>query len=580
MVSMGGQAIRPSQFVFTFGVGSIIEAPNGPRIIKGFSEWGRLFGAGRDISVNQFEIHDSSASALLGNGRIFKIPTNAQLNEPDNEPVFRTGYFPNWALCIRHGFLYELQQGDRTRCPDCNAAGEFHSGRKEGIRFVRACQDGHMDDVDWYGIVHHFKKDCSNTVFRWNSEGGSLRNVTIVCECGAQATLSDVYNLTRYCTGRYPETGRTRNSCDKESMVTLRGSSSLRISEIITTITLPRFSTKLHRIFDEVQLRTILTLKDDWTKKELLSYIEKMTASDPTLVNPRIVEEIKNSDETRLLEVIRDTKEFGKKRPTKIEDVRKEELRSLQEAAKFGFPPDPSSENPDFQVNKLHVRDNVPFGKHRLRIAPVDKLRVINVQKGYRRLGTEPANKVVPTFYDDGKNKWFPGIEQIGEGIFIDAGETPLDITSKEWKTEFSSSDGQIEYSPTFVWWHSLSHRIISALSIDSGYSSAAIRENVYTIPNIKTGSLTGGILLYTVQSGGDGTLGGLISLVPQFENVLDAAMRNIDFCSNDPLCNENGMKPGKHSGASCYACMLLSETSCAHRNMNLDRNLLRGNFK
>lgn len=578
---MAGQAIRPSQFVFTFGVGSVIEAPGGPRIIKQFSDWGRVFGSGRDESVSNFVIHDSIASALLDNGAIFRVPTNVELNEPDNETVFQTGYFPNWALCIRHGYLYELQHGDRTRCTGCVSEGDVHPGRREAIRFVRACEDGHLDDIDWYGIVHDFTKECGNSVFRWNSRGGSLRNVTITCEsCGSHATLSDIYNRTRYCTGRYPETGKSFSSCSKKAEVTLRGSSSLRIPEIITTITLPRFASRLHRIFDDIQMRTILSLKDEWTKEELLSALEKIGTSDPTLMDPAVIDEIQNAESIRFSEVVKDIKEFGTKRPTKIEEVRLEEFRSMQEAASLGFPPDPTSENPEFQVNKLHVRDNVSFGKYKLRVAPIDRLRVVNVQKGYRRLGTESKNRVVPTFYYDGKRKWFPGIEQIGEGIFIDAGGNSLGLESNEWDEQYVSSGNQLEYSPTFVWWHSLSHRIITALSIDSGYSSAAIRECVYTVKNEKTNSLTGGILLYTVQSGGDGTLGGLISLVPQFETVLDAAMRNVHFCSNDPLCSEDVIRTGKHSGASCYACMLLSETSCSHRNMHLDRNLLRWNFE
>jgi len=575
---MAGQAIRPSQFVFTFGVGSIIEAPDGPRIIKDFADWGRVFGSGRDESVSNFAIHDSIASALLENGQIFSLPTNVQLNEPDNETVFQTGYFPNWALCIRHGFLYELQHGDRTRCPGCGVRSN-HQGRKEAIRFVRACPDGHMDDIDWYGIVHKYKKDCSNSIFRWNSEGGSLRNVTIACDCGAHATLSDVYNMTKHCTGRYPEKGKQFTSCDKKADVTLRGSSSLRIPEIITTITLPRFASKLHRILDDIQMRTIIAMKDSWTKKELIGILDRMVQTDPTLLDSRIIDEINLSEEKRLGEVIKDVKEFSTKRPTKLEEVRKEEFRSLEESAQLGFPPDLTSENPEFQVNKSNVRENIMFGRHKLRITPIDRLRVVTVQKGYRRLGTDIENKIVPTFYYDGKRKWFPGIEQIGEGIFIDMAEIPLVIESKEWEEQFTVHDQALEYSPAFVWWHTLSHRIITALSIDSGYSSAAIRECVYAVQDSKTGSINGGILLYTVQSGGDGTLGGLISLVPRIESVLDAATRNLNFCSNDPLCTEDMIKTGKHSGASCYACMLLSETSCAHRNMYLDRNLLRGNL-
>lgn len=576
---MAGQAIRPSQFIFTFGVGSIIEAPDGPRIIKDFADWGRVFGSGRDESVSSFAIHDSIASALLENGQIFSVPTNVQLNELDNKTVFQTGCFPNWALCVRHGVLYEIQHGDKTRCPDCRARNN-HQVRREAIRFVRACPDGHLDDVDWYGIVHKYKKDCSNSIFRWNSESGSLRNVTIVCDCGAQATLSDVYNMTKHCTGKYPEKVKQPTSCDKPASVTLRGSSSLRIPEIITTITLPRFASKLHRILDDFQMRTIIATKNSWTKQEILDKLKMVQREDPTILDPRIIDEINNSDEERLREIIKDVKEFATKRPTKIDEVRKEEFRSLKEAAQLGFPLDLTSENPEFQVNKLHVRDNVTFGRHKLRVTPIDRLRVVNVQKGYRRLGTDITNKVVLTFYDDGKRKWFPGIEQMGEGIFIDMAEIPLGIQSQEWDEQFVSHDQTSEYSPTFVWWHTLSHRIITALSIDSGYSSAAIRESVYTVQDPKTGSISGGILLYTVQSGGDGTLGGLISLVPRIENVLDAAIRNLNFCSNDPLCKEDIIKTGKHSGASCYACILLSETSCSYRNMYLDRNLLRGNIE
>ncbi len=576
---MAGQEIRPSQFVFTFGVGSIIEAPGGPRVIKDFADWGRVFGSGRTPSVSDFKISDSRASAMLSNGLIFTIPTNVELEEPESQVVFSTSYFPGWALCTRHGFLYEIRSGRGTRCPDCISAGMRHPANKESIRFIRACPDGHMDDVDWFGIVHSYQKTCDRNIFRWTSTGGSLRNVTVSCDCGANATLADVYNRTSHCTGRFPEKGTSYSSCKKEARVTLRGSSSLRITELITTITLPRFASRLHRIFDDVQMRTIIAMKEEWRQEELLNIIRNMISEDPDLIDPRTLDEIESADEERLLQVIKDIKKFGRNKPTNIQDIRDEEFRSLQEVATIGHPPDPTSENPEFQVNKLKVRE-VNFGKHKLRITPIERLRVVIVQKGYRRLGTNPnVNALIETFYDDGRRKWYPGMEQIGEGIFIDMGKSPLKVNSHEWSEQFTSNNHSVDYSPTFVWWHTLSHRIINALSMDSGYSSASIRESVYTVINETTGESHGGILLYTAQSGGDGTLGGLISLVPDFEIVLDTATRNIDSCSNDPLCSEETIHAGGHSGASCYACLLLSETSCAHRNMFLDRNLLRSNL-
>ncbi|GAB4501348.1 MAG: hypothetical protein Fur0035_08900 [Anaerolineales bacterium] len=71
------------------------------------------------------------------------------------------------------------------------------------------------------------------------------------------------------------------------------------------------------------------------------------------------------------------------------------------------------------------------------------------------------------------------------------------------------------------------------------------------------------------------GTLGGLIALVPEFERVLERALHNLDTCSNDPLCGEEEFGKNHYNGAACYACALISETSCEHRNMSLDRKLL-----
>lgn len=578
---MQGQALRPTQFILTYGVGSLIEAPGGPRIILDFSKWGRVFGQGRTPSVNNFEIPESMVSSLLDNGRIFRIPTNIDFGAADNESVFQTGSFPNWALCIQHGYLYDLPPDDRTRCPECNTSGFHDVSRTEAIRFVKACPEGHMDDIDWRGMVHLTKnKNCNITAYHWRSEGGSLKDVTIECDCTAQATLRDVYRSTKLCTGRFPESGTSRSMhCDADAKVTLRGSSSLRIPEIISAITIPRFASRLHIMLDTPQMRVVFALKPEWTKKELLKTLQEMNEEDPTLIDPRAVDEIsKNSDE-RIADTIREIKKFSKTKPKTIEEFRVQEFHDLTNAAEYGHPPDPTSEKVEFQVNKIDVRESASFGSHNLRVAPIARLRVVMAQKGYRRLGTDHhVNKLVQTYYFDGSQKWFPGVQQYGEGIFIDAGKSAITVDSSDWEEKYAA-EPIIENLPQFVWWHSLSHRIISALSIDSGYSSAAIRESVYTVIDEKTRALSGGVLLYTTAPGGDGSLGGLISLVPDFETVLESAVRNLDFCSNDPLCSEVSVKTRGNNGAACYACMFLSETSCAHRNTYLDRNLLRSNL-
>jgi len=162
--------------------------------------------------------------------------------------------------------------------------------------------------------------------------------------------------------------------------------------------------------------------------------------------------------------------------------------------------------------------------------------------------------------------------------LFIDMDNhlfVPAGPRAASWRTRYADSpDSQDpnELDPVSVWWHTLSHRLLRALSVDSGYSSAAIRERVY-LSHDPQGQAHGGLLLYTVQPGGDGTLGGLISLADHFDEVLRSALRDVADCSNDPLCAEAPATGAP--GAACYSCLLASETSCERRNLHLDRLIL-----
>jgi hypothetical protein len=220
-------------------------------------------------------------------------------------------------------------------------------------------------------------------------------------------------------------------------------------------------------------------------------------------------------------------------------------------------------------------------------------------QVGYSRpIGDDEKLVAVEYTPPNESTAWYPGIELFGEGIFLDlvseleprgvAQHFPMQGRAhQKWLAAFTAQSGydrikdlinnQTDYlHPVFIWWHTLSHRLMTALSVDSGYSSAAIRERVYC--RTADGRTVGGLLLYTAQSGGDGTLGGLIGLIPHFERILRSALRDVDACSNDPICIEEEFGEDRVNGAACYACQLVSETSCEHRNMLLDRKLLLEN--
>jgi hypothetical protein len=266
------------------------------------------------------------------------------------------------------------------------------------------------------------------------------------------------------------------------------------------------------------------------------------------------------------------------------EEMRLDEYRRLRDAAAEGFPMEPGTSRPQFEVVRSDVRVfNTDHG--RFRITPVSRLRVVMVQTGYRRLDGNPVDRCATI---DGE-RWYPGVELFGEGVFVDLVDencdpAPVPVAggaSTAWRQVSPAAapwatDPGTQLDPAFVWLHTLSHRLISALSMSCGYSSAALRERIFLDASVP-GPRHGGILLYTVQPGGDGTLGGLISLVPRFERVLGRAFHDLDSCSNDPLCGRERFNHERVNGAACYACLFQSETSCEHRNASLDRNVLLG---
>ena len=588
------QHIRRSQFITTYGPGAILEGTTGPRVIPS-PEIG-LFIDGSRLRPNDYEISDQRMSqGLLGGARIFRLPSNAEGGAPSRQALYGTKPFPSWKLCLNSAghpaSSYVLYAG--SACPVCRST--WRRGI-EAIRFIAACPDGHMDDVDWHYFVHRGSSCQQTEWFRWFGGGGAISNIFIECpRCGSRSvSLGQAYGQSWVCSVRRPENeplssrpSRLGFRCRRSSRIVQRQASNLRIPELRTLFSIPPRYTTLHNLLQAGPIyENILGSAPD--SKERLERILRNLATRGRIGQASVDEVLRYS----WAEISRAISDVLADVPKTYHELIVEEFRALEESSREGAPPQRGStpESPViFHVDPDLVESVRGSSSMTYRVTPILKLRTIVVQYGYRReVDTDVRASVVPVSFPDRLNpdlKWYPGAEFLGEGVFITA-DGPVQLsgsTFAKWNEAlgrasdyppevFRDANSREELNPLFVWWHTMAHLLVRSIASEAGYSSASIRERIY----LNADASRGGVLLYATQPGSEGTLGGLIALVPHFQDIMNVALDQIPTCSGDPLCAEHVFERGGYNGAACYACMLLSETSCEHRNLWLDRALPR----
>ena len=176
---------------------------------------------------------------------------------------------------------------------------------------------------------------------------------------------------------------------------------------------------------------------------------------------------------------------------------------------------------------------------------------------------------------------WLPAIENRGEGIFLLFNRQQIDEWVKQktvqdrakvlekgfhcWQNEHRDSK-RIFPSIPYIFLHTLSHVLMTTITLECGYPSSSLRERIYAIPEIGYG-----ILLYTGSSDSEGTLGGIVEVGRKIDRYLLSALEKAKLCSHDPVCAqhlpENTYEKRFLHGAACHACLLVSETSCEMGN-------------
>ena len=679
---MDSTPVRPSQFVTRDGPGSLMPSAGSSILIPSITHIVEFLSSGskgKDVfnepdidgkrGLDKFVITDGKMERLLKQHnskpdkpfdkeiKVFRLPTNDDLGVPTTQPVL-TGYiFPKWGLCTQHNgtpilmeYTYE-NYNIILKCPLCEK-NNLRFVRGSAIRFVQACSNGHLQDLYWPGLVHAFSKECQNKIFSWKELGGGDNFVVQCIKCrksvsylGKTGLKARSVNGSLKCNGQFPEADPKFNPkiCESapadakskfipsRAKLIQKNSAGLHSGKMLSSIYIPKFAGVLYTGLYNIrrELSSFTKLKPDWTKFDLKKHLEEI--KDDNQIPTLTIAEVDSTEEGELanavsyvLDEMKKDANQVKQKPITETEANNEELNSLLEAAREGFPPDPEKREKRAFVNisDIITVKSKEFGLT-FRITPIRNIQVTRTQIGYSREiagekqtdATSRIGKLVrqSCYHDDGNTRWYLGDQMFGEALFIDIVSSEdtkvrggLDpISSKNFddlsiwsqinenrikeQNELDENDAEYEdktllvtnTNTRFVWWHSFCHNLLQNLSIDSGFSLVSLGERVYCHQK-NDGGFESGILIYTAATGSDGTLGGLVSLVEKtfMTGILRKTAESINSCSNDPVCSDIRINKNKVTGACCHACELISETTCGYQNKFLDRNIVRGTLE
>ena len=578
--------LRRTQLVTTFGSGAIVDMPDYSVVIAATNYW----------KDNSPVLHEPNLEKLLKVSH-FKQPyvsENAEDKLSPDIPAFR---FPIMHFCPDCGKLMPYWGfGDDTgkRCSQC----------KKNIvpsRFIAACINGHLEDFPYKWWVHDGDySQCpaadrnDKLEIHFSDETGGLESIVITCTaCGKSRSMAGSLGkeaLRGYrCHGKRPWIGMKPEHndpirCDAPMRGLQRGASNVYFSQTASALTIPPWSSRLNQ---EIELKwdSLSSFLDGNPSEQSLRDVARVVF-DPLLRTESY------SLDSIVSEIRKRKKEAGGSEEYTKQDLYEDEYQVFCRG---------DYEQPDdyqFRIERADIPEILE--DYFEDIVLVKRLREVLALRGFRRISPEKPSADDEQFrgyhYDEDcvplsetPLNWYPGIEMLGEGIFIRLNEAALSAWEEKNTDYYEPMRKRLEessvecenFSPRYVLLHTLSHLLIRQLSVECGYSGASIKERIYsTYPN--SSHTMAGILLYTSSSDSDGSLGGLVrnALPEQFEMIFRNMLQEASWCSSDPICIESKAQGyDSLNYAACHACTLLPETSCEMRNCLLDRGAVAGSI-
>lgn len=600
--------LRQSQLLTTFGPGSMVDLPDRSVIIAGLTYW-----KGETHYIREERLRAKVIQALnLENNSEIQLRTPPIQSEDPQAP--KSGVdafvFPTWFLAqVDETYTAANGKTYRTRplvpWSAVKSEGKFRGKKVQfvPVRFVQACPNGHLSDINWYAFVHNdFQTPIRGQL--WLDEAGSgndFEEIFVRCEQTgkrrplSQAKLKDS-KVLGYCEGHRPWLGsQGQELCCKYApdqygnsvptnqpeynRLLIRSASNAYFSQLLSVISMPDPAAELRQAVDPFYT-------DD------LQYAEDVAEIQKELRKPKF-QDLRRFGADAVWHEVQRRKQGLVPEEKSIKQV---ELEALLACTTH-----PSGNKIFDAVLRDPNQLSPEWAPYIDKVVLVHRLREVIALIGFTRFEAAPISINGEIEDDlaigvrraslDFEPKWIPAIENLGEGVFIsfkpqaiedwlqrDPVKTRAQTLLRgfeKWADSRGIPRNRLDFpGAPYIMLHSLSHLLITSVSLECGYTSSAIRERIYVFPNIGYG-----ILLHTGTSGSEGTLGGLVDVGRHIEDHLTRALDYGRLCSNDPVCAQhqpdNPQEDRFLHGAACHGCLLIGETSCERRNELLDRALV-----
>ena len=599
-------SVRPSQLLWTYGPGALIDLPNVSGITSGIDIWekdrcqplieNRLLAAVQKVLGPQVE--SLRMPPFTKGDSVDPFSAEANVGVPVRP-------FPRWLRCVKCGLLspydsglFELKESryrpEATRfvhqgCRGSKGDQPAKDADAVPARFLLACKNGHLDDFPWQWFVHSGPRDCIGTL-RFYESGASLQteNLWVKCDtCGAARNMAQAFgrigkeNLPG-CRGRHPHLDQFELDCDAEPRAVLLGATNSWFPISLSALAIPQAKDGLAQL-----------VEDGWSFFGDLDEPEEVLLTIKLLKKTGSLPGIDQYSAEAIWAAIEAYRSGGDEGVTEA-DIKGPEWRVLIE-------PSPVNDYPHFMSEAVGVPNG--FQGKISRVLLLKRLREVNALLGFTRVeapddsggsGSGPIQAPLSRTKPD----WVPANQVHGEGIFIQFDEQSIaeweqgaevqaaDVSlrggHKGWRNSRHLRPPEDGYpGARYVMLHTLAHLLIRELALECGYNAASIRERIYA--EVSEEGNQCGFIIYTAAADSDGTLGGLVELgkPENLERLLVQALRRARICSSDPLCAEHDpQKDRSLHAAACHACSFVAETSCERGNRYLDRAMVVATFE